>query len=121
MYITSPVSITTIGSDLTPAQRTQVEELVQTYADVFALSLSEVLPVSFIQHKLHVDPTVKLPTKVYQKPLMAAQKPWYYGKIDEMESVGIITWVQADQVKCVGPTTLALKGYDGGRLTIEQL
>ena len=111
----------TIGNDLTPSQRTQVEELVQIYADVFALSLSKVLPVFFIQHKLHVNPTVKLPTKVYQKPLMAAQKPWYYGKIDEMESVGIITWVWVDQVKCIRPTTLAPKGYNSGGLTIEQL
>ena len=35
----------TIGSDLTPNQRTWVEELVQAYADVVAFSLSEVLPV----------------------------------------------------------------------------
>ena len=36
------------GSDLKPVLGKWVEELVQTYADVFSLSLSEVLPVSFI-------------------------------------------------------------------------
>ena len=38
-----------------------------------------------------------------------------------MENAGIITQVQVDQVKCVGPMTLASKGYDGSGLTIEQL
>lgn len=94
---------------------------MREYADVFALNLSEVLPVDFIKHKLNVNPMVTLPTKTYQKPLTPAQKLWYYAKIDKMERAGVVTRVCTDQVKCAGPTTLALKGYDGGGLTIKQL
>ncbi|KIJ40351.1 hypothetical protein M422DRAFT_173999, partial [Sphaerobolus stellatus SS14] len=95
-----------IGEDLSTEQRTEVTNLITEYADVFAHSLSEMLPVDFMTHKLNVDPSVPLPTKVNQKPLTAEQKPWYYSKIDEMEAAGIITRVRADEVRCLAPTTL---------------
>ena len=50
-----------IGPDLTGAQRARVMDLVREYPDSFALSLSEVFPVDFTQHKLKIDPDTMLP------------------------------------------------------------
>ncbi|KAF8586351.1 hypothetical protein K439DRAFT_1341164, partial [Ramaria rubella] len=83
----------TIGDDLTPEQLACITAMVHEYADIFALNLSEVIPVNFTKHKLYIDPTIPLPMKAYQKPLTAAQKPWFYGKIDEMEGAGVIAHV----------------------------
>ncbi|KAF8584367.1 hypothetical protein K439DRAFT_1346356, partial [Ramaria rubella] len=79
-----------IGDDLTPEQLARITAMVHEYADIFALNLSEVIPVNFAKYKLYIDPTIPLPMKAYQKPLMAAQKPWFYGKINEMEGTGVI-------------------------------
>ncbi|KIJ47077.1 hypothetical protein M422DRAFT_164426, partial [Sphaerobolus stellatus SS14] len=111
----------TIGDDLSEEQLSRVIDMIKEYANTFALTLSEVLPVDFVMHKLHINPSVPLPTKVHQKPLTTKQKPWFYGKIDGMEAAGIVVRVRADEVKCLAPTTLALKVYDNGGLTIEQL
>ncbi|KIJ33669.1 hypothetical protein M422DRAFT_88531, partial [Sphaerobolus stellatus SS14] len=53
-----------VGPDLTEGQRDRVMALVRVFADTFALSLAEVIPVDFMKHKLHVNPTATLPTKV---------------------------------------------------------
>ncbi|KIJ45535.1 hypothetical protein M422DRAFT_134926, partial [Sphaerobolus stellatus SS14] len=89
----------TIGDDLLEEQHIRVVNMVTEYADAFALTLSEVLPVDFVTHKLHVNPLTPLPTKVYQKLLTAEQKSWFYGKVDEMEAAGIIARVRADEVR----------------------
>ena len=52
-----------IGPDLTGVQRMRVMDLVREYLDIFALSLSEVFPVNFTQHKLKIDAGIALPKK----------------------------------------------------------
>ena len=52
-----------IGPDLTGAQWARVMDLVREYPDIFALSLSEVFPVNFMQHKLKIDPGIALQRK----------------------------------------------------------
>ena len=49
-----------IGPDLTEVQWLRVMDLVQEYLDIFALSLSEVFPVAFMQHKLYKDRPVRI-------------------------------------------------------------
>ncbi|KIM77061.1 hypothetical protein PILCRDRAFT_77101, partial [Piloderma croceum F 1598] len=79
-----------IGPDLTTEQRNEVEALIRDYADVFALSLSEVKVVDWYKHHLNVDPTVKLPKKTAQHPVTEAQKDWFYSILDEMENAHVI-------------------------------
>ena len=63
-----------IGPDLTEEQREQVSSLVREYADVFALSLSEVLYVDWYKHKINIDPEQVFPTKINQRPITEGQK-----------------------------------------------
>lgn len=110
-----------IGPDLSLEQRTTVEELVEEFADIFALNLREVWPVDFITHKLTVDPTVKLPTRMPQRPLAGPQREWYMETLDEMEAGGIIERVSPEQVKCVSLTTLPPKDKGESGLTKEEI
>ncbi|KIO23640.1 hypothetical protein M407DRAFT_57279, partial [Tulasnella calospora MUT 4182] len=90
-----------IGADLTQGERKQVENLVMEFADIFALSLSEVRLVDFIEHKLTIKEGATLPTRVNQKPLTEAQRTWYMGILDDMEAAGICKRIAAKEVRCV--------------------
>lgn len=63
-----------IGADLTDQQRTKVTTLIREYADVFALSMSEVFFIDWWKHHLNVDPETKLPKRMTQRPLTEKQK-----------------------------------------------
>ncbi|KZP10635.1 hypothetical protein FIBSPDRAFT_757891, partial [Athelia psychrophila] len=84
------VSKVRIGTDLTDEQLTRVRNLVRSYADVFALTLSEVAYVDWHSHHLNIDPSVKLPKRMSQRPITENQKPWFYGMLDAMEEAYVI-------------------------------
>ena len=73
------------------------------------LSLSEVFPVNFTQHKLKIDPGIVLLKKAYQKPMTELQRKFFNDIVDDMETVGIIQAVRADSIKCLNSTHLAPK------------
>ncbi|KAF8503844.1 hypothetical protein JB92DRAFT_3123347 [Gautieria morchelliformis] len=71
--------------------------------------LSEVFPVDFTTHKLHVYPTAILPKKV-QKPVTVTQKEWYDSILTDMGHADIIQRVPAEFItKCLSSTNLAPK------------
>ena len=63
-----------IGDDLTSQECSQVKALITEFADVFALSVSEVTMVEGAVHKLNIEPSTKFSMKVHQKPL--TPHPW---------------------------------------------
>ncbi|QRV96465.1 Retrovirus-related Pol polyprotein from transposon [Ceratobasidium sp. AG-Ba] len=99
----------TIGDDLDPAQRKQVMDLVREYADVFALSLSEVLPVDFTEMRLDIPESTSFSRRAGQKRLTEPQRQWLYKTLDDMESAKIIAKVTQDQVAAVSPTNIVPK------------
>jgi hypothetical protein len=80
----------TIGDDLNPEQREKVQELITSFADVFALSVSEVKIADDAVHKLDIPPETKFPMKVHQKPLTPPQRRYLYESIDTMLEAGVI-------------------------------
>ena len=98
-----------IGPDLNDEQRDQVKDLIREFADVFALSMSEVLTVDWHQHHLDIDPDVKLPKRMSQRPITENQKEWYYKMLDEMEASSVIQKVPGEFIKCLNSTNLAPK------------
>ena len=50
-----------IGKDLTEKQKEGVKELVSEYADIFALTMSEVTYVDWHRHHLKMNPEAKSP------------------------------------------------------------
>ena len=103
-----------IGVDLTEDQRDRVRALVAEFADVFALSLSEVRPVDWFKHKLNIDPDVKLPQRTAQRPITGAQKDWFFGILDEMEESCVIQKVPGEFIKALNSTNLQPK--DPGKI-----
>ena len=98
-----------IGPDLTDEQREQVHSLIREYADIFALSLSEVLYVDWYKHKLNIDPDQKFPTKINQRPITEGQKEWFNNILDDMEKSFVIQKVPGDFIKNLSSTNLAPK------------
>ena len=110
-----------IGSNLNKEERTRVQELLEKYADCFALSVSKVYQVPNAVHHLNVPPNVKFSTKIHQHPLTPPQCQYLNKKINKMLEAGIIEHVEPSLVKCVSPTTLTQKDHEGGGLTLEEL
>ena len=98
-----------IGTDLMDKQQDKVTALITEFADVFALSMSEVLVVDWHQHHLEVDPDTKLPKHMSQRPITENQKEWYYKMLNEMEASSVIQKVPGEFIKCLSSTNLAPK------------
>jgi hypothetical protein len=111
----------TVGPDLSDEQHGQVLSFLAEWADIFALSVSEVKQVEGATHHLDIPQDTKFSTKVNQKPLTTPQKKYLYDSIDKMLDAGIIEQCSPDQVKCASPTTLAQKTHSGSGLTLEEL
>ena len=102
-----------VGPDLTEDQREQVHSLIREYADVFALSLSEVLYVDWYKHKINIDPEQIFPTRINQQPITEGQKEWFHNILDDMEKSYMIQKVPGDFIKNLSSTNLAPK--DAGK------
>jgi hypothetical protein len=111
----------TIGPDLSEEERSRVQEFLSEWADIFALSVSEVKQVENAVHHLDIPAGTKFSTKVHQKPLTPPQRKYLYESVDKMLEAGIIEQCSPDQVKCASPTTLAQKVHAGMGLTLEEL
>jgi len=113
--------LVTIGSDLSDNQRTEVRQLIRSFADVFALSMHEVKHVEDAIHHLDIDPKAIFSKKVHQKPLTPPQRQYLYKSINVMRSAGIIEPCLPQEVKCISATTLAQKAHLGKGLALVEL
>ncbi|KAJ7114883.1 hypothetical protein C8R44DRAFT_629619, partial [Mycena epipterygia] len=80
----------TIGKDLSPDERGQVDALLDEFVDVFGLSMSEVYAVPGAEHRLDVPAGAKFKSKVNQRPLSPPQRVFFNTVIDEMLDAGVI-------------------------------
>src|SRR5271168_706598 len=111
----------TIGDDLTPEERKKVQDLIRSFADIFALSVNEVKIVDDVTHRLNIPPDTTFPMKVHQKPLTLPQRKYLYDSIDSMLSAGVIEPCTPEDIKCISPTTLAQKTHQGKGLSLTEL
>jgi hypothetical protein len=113
--------LVTIGADLSAEEKQKVHQLVGSFADIFALSVSEVKVVEDAVHRLDIPPDTTFPMKVHQKPLSPPQRRYLYESIDTMLEAGVIEPCKPEDVKCISATTLAQKTHQGKGLTLEEL
>jgi hypothetical protein len=66
--------LVTIGDDLSKDEKQKVRDLISSFADIFALSVSEVKVVDNAVHRLDIPPETSFPMKVHQKPLTPPQR-----------------------------------------------
>ncbi|KAK0238769.1 hypothetical protein EDD85DRAFT_749667, partial [Armillaria nabsnona] len=100
-----------IRPDLMATQCSEVENLLRSYADCFALSVSEVRRVDGAVHRLNIPQDASFSKQVHQQPLTPPQQQYLHEKIDEMQAAGIIQQCNPSNIKCVSPITLAQKAH----------
>ncbi|QRW10285.1 Retrovirus-related Pol polyprotein from transposon opus [Ceratobasidium sp. AG-Ba] len=110
-----------IGEELTDAQRVEVEGLLREYADVFALNLSEVLPVDFTEMKLEIPADATFPKRTGQRKLSEPQQQALYAMLDELKDAHVIEKVTQDQVVAVSPINMVPKHGRADRTSLDTL
>ena len=111
-----------IGPDLTDNQQHRVHTLILEFADCFALSVREVLPISGAEHRIHIPPDVIFPKKIpHQRQLTEAQRAYLSDAIDELLAADIIEKIRPEDVKCASPITLAQKVHTNPGLSLTEL
>ena len=111
----------TIGPDVTQDQRQSIWELIDEYADCFALSLKEVNVIPGAVHKLNIPEGATFRTKIPPRPYNPDQRAFVNAKVDEMLDAGIIRPIHPSEVRFVAQTVLARKTHEGQGLCIEEL
>ena len=115
------LQLVTIGDDLSTSKQKKVQDLVSSFTDIFALSVSKVKVVENATHHLNIPTDTKFPLKVHQKPLTPPQCRYLYESIDTMLKAGIIEACKLEDVKCISATTLAQKAHQGKGHSLEEL
>jgi hypothetical protein len=113
--VAAVLDVVTIGPDLSREQWEEVHTFITEFADCYALSMKEVVPIPGVEHTMNIPTNATFNTKVHQRPTTPAQKLWYNGVIDEMLNAGIIAGIDVKNVKCVSPTTLVQKAHQNGK------
>jgi len=109
------------GKDLTPEELEQAKTLVMNYADIFACTLGEVLPVLGATHRLNIPEGTTFNLRAHQRPLMPLQTEFLHEKINEMLKAGIIEHTPPEAVKCCANTVLAKGAHEQEGMTLEEL
>ena len=110
-----------IGSDLSPAERVSVEQTISEFADIYALSVSEVEHIPGASHKLNIPEGVQFNTRIRQQSLSPPKAAYFSKALDVMLEAGIVEPIEAKNVKCVSPITLTAKSHTAGGMTLEEL
>ncbi|KIM72773.1 hypothetical protein PILCRDRAFT_27483, partial [Piloderma croceum F 1598] len=100
-----------IRSDLLPTEWIVVKETIKDFADIFALSISEVEHIPGALHKLHIPEGAIFNTKICQQYLSPPKAAYFSKSLIVMLEAGICEPIKAKDVKCVSPITLAAKAH----------
>ena len=115
------VRLIKIGDDISPEERTVVEDLIKEFPDIFALSVSEVKHIPGATHRLEIPEGTTFNTKIKQRAMSPPQTAYFSNALDIMLEAGICAPIAAKDVKCVSPITLATKAHTSGGMTIDEL
>jgi hypothetical protein len=111
-----------IGSDLSNVQHGRVRDLISEFADCFALSVHEVLPIPGAEHHIHIPAGVTFPKKIpHQGQLTESQCAYLSDAMDELLAADIIESIRPEDVKCASPITLAQKVHTNPGLSFDKL
>lgn len=111
-----------IGDDLTAHEREEVVKLITEFADVFACSLGEVLPIPGAKIDLNITDDITFRTTVHQRPMNAPQKQFMNKWTDQMLEADLIEYADIPRIKHVAPTVLTQKAHGSNEgMTLESL
>ena len=102
--------------DVSSEEHSSVWQLVEEFADIFALSVHKVKHILGAEHCLDIPKDAPLHTKIGWKPMTLPQVAYFSKALNIMVDVGICTPIAAKDIKCISPITLAEKG-----MTMDEL
>ena len=120
-HVTEILRHTKIRSNLSLAKQIAVEQTIKDFADIYTLSVSKVRHIPGAYHKLHIPEGATFNTKIRQQHLSPPKAAYFSKALDVMLEVGICEPIEAKDVKCMSPITLAAKAHTTGGLTIDEL
>ncbi|KAF8988898.1 hypothetical protein BDZ89DRAFT_883140, partial [Hymenopellis radicata] len=88
-----------------------MDELLCSYADCLALSMSEVLPIDDAIHKLNIPEGTTFLKKFHQRPLTPPQRQYLHSKVDEMLAARVIAPIDLSQMKAIALIVLGQKAH----------
>ena len=97
---------------ISPDESIKVCALLCEFADIFALSVKEVKPISTTKYRLNIPDCATFSVKANQRLLNQAQKEFYFPKLIEFENAGVLRPIHVSKVKAVHPTVLAQKAHE---------
>jgi len=115
------INMVQIGDDISPDETTRVCDLLCEFADIFALSIKEVKPLSSIKYHLNIPEGLTFSVKANQQPLNQAQKNFYFSKLTEFVDARVLKLIHVSQVKALHPMVLAQKAHETPGLTIDEI
>ncbi|CAK5275949.1 unnamed protein product [Mycena citricolor] len=120
-WVAAILKLVKTGPDLSDEQRMQAQDFIASYADIFALSVSEVFLVEGATYAAKILPDHKFSTKVHQKPMTPPQEAYLQAQTQKLVEAGVIRPIHPRDVKCVSPIKLAQKEHDGAALLHKEL
>lgn len=111
-YIVQPeyiLNAVTIGHDLSETEKEQVRNFITEYADVFACSIKEVLPIPGATINLNIPASASFTTTIRQRPLSPPQKAFMHKWVQQMIDTNMIEPADIAHIKHVAPTVLTKK------------
>ncbi|CAK5266343.1 unnamed protein product [Mycena citricolor] len=116
------VALVELGPDISAEERETVRALVAEYADIFALAVSEVKVVPGRKYSPRIPDGHDFGTKtVNQRPMSPPQLAFLTKQVDELVAAGILRHIDAKDVRCVSPITMAPKDQPEGICMAELL
>ncbi|KAJ7708004.1 hypothetical protein B0H16DRAFT_1227847, partial [Mycena metata] len=101
-----------IGTDLSDREREIVREFLGGFADIFALTVGEVNIVPGAMYAPKIPPEARFNTGVvHQRPWTLPQSIDANAQVDVLVTAGILRRIDAVDVKCVSPISLAEKEH----------
>jgi hypothetical protein len=118
-FVAEILRLVKIGED--PKECHSVEEIIREFADVYALSVKEVKHIPGATHHLHIPEDAKFNTKIWQRPMSLPHTAYFSKALDVMLEVGVCAPIATKDVKCVSPTTVAVKAHTSAGMTVNEL
>lgn len=115
------IELIEIGDDVSPEERKTIQDLIAEFADCFALSVGEVLPVNNAVHKLDIKPGTQFSTQIGQRRITPPQREYLNKVLDSLLLADVIAPIPAEEVKCCSAITLAQKAHGKAGMTLTEI
>ncbi|KAJ7180283.1 hypothetical protein C8R43DRAFT_844527, partial [Mycena crocata] len=89
-----------IGPDLTPAEREEVRAFITEFADIFALSVSEVRAVKDAVYAPRIPTDHAFPLRANQRPFTRPQNVDVNKQVDGLVAAGVLRPIEPHDIKC---------------------